>query len=173
MKYFIETKRLLLRPWEIDDAPILFNGWANNEEITKYLTWNPHANIEITKSIINKWIKEYEEKDRINFAIVLKETNILIGSIDVVGYIESNPEIGYMLRKEYWNNGYMSEACLRVIDFLFSLGYRKVYLRAQIENVASNRVIQKCGGKFIECKEMDRSLKNDKVIDNCYVVTIN
>ena len=67
----------------------------------------------------------------------------------------------------------MSEACLRVIDFLFSLGYRKVYLRAQIENVASNRVIQKCGGKFIECKEMDRSLKNDKVIVNCYVVTKN
>ena len=67
----------------------------------------------------------------------------------------------------------MSEACLRVIDFLFSLGYRKVYLRAQIENVASNRVIKKCGGKFIECKEMDRSLKNDKVIVNCYVVTKN
>ena len=45
-----------------------------------------------------------------------------------------------------------------------------MYLRAQIENVASNRVIQKCGGKFIECKEMERPLKNDKVRVNCYVV---
>lgn len=99
MKCFIESKRLLLRPWEIDDAPILFNGWANNEEITKYLTWNPHQNIETTRFIINKWLKEYDEKDRINFAIVLKENNALIGSIDVVGYINNNPEIGYMLKK--------------------------------------------------------------------------
>ena len=99
MKYTIESERLIFRPWEKSDAPTLFKGWANNEEITKYLTWNPHKDIETTNYIIDKRIKEYEEKDRINFAIVLKENNILIGSIDVVGYINNNPEIGYMLKK--------------------------------------------------------------------------
>ena len=171
MKYTIESKRLIFRPWEKSDAPTLFNGWANNEEITKYLTWNPHKDIETTNYIIDKRIKEYEEKDRINFAIVLKENNILIGSIDVVGYINNNPEIGYMLKKEYWNKGYMSEACLRVIKFLFSLGFKKIYIRAQVENIASNRVIQKCGGKFIECKEVERPLKRDKVMINSYEIT--
>ena len=101
MKYIIESKRLLLRPWEENDAFVLFDGWANNEKITKYLTWNPHQNIETTRFIINKRLKEYDEKDRINFAIVLKENNALIGSIDVVGYINNNPEIEYMLKKEY------------------------------------------------------------------------
>ena len=171
MKYTIESKRLLFRPWEENDAFVLFDGWANNEEITKYLTRNPHQNIETTRFIINKRLKEYEEKDRINFAIVLKENNILIGSIDVVGYINNNPEIGYMLKKEYWNKGYMSEACLRVIKFLFSLGFKKIYIRAQVENIASNRVIQKCGGKFIECKEVERPLKHDKVMLNSYEIT--
>lgn len=171
MKYTIESERLIFRPWEKSDAPTLFNGWANNEEITKYLAWNPHKDIETTNYIIDKRIKEYEEKDRINFAIVLKEKNILIGSIDVVGYINNNPEIGYMLKKEYWNKGYMSEAFLRVIKFLFSLGFKKIYIRAQVENIASNRVIQKCGGKFIECKEVERPLKNDKVMVNSYEIT--
>ena len=171
MKYTIESERLIFRHWEKSDAPTLFNGWANNEEITKYLTWNPHTDIETTNYIIDKRIKEYEEKDRINFAIVLKEKNILIGSIDVVGYINNNPEIGYMLKKEYWNKGYMSEACLRVIKFLFSLGFKKIYIRAQVENIASNRVIQKCGGKFIECKEVERLLKHDKVMLNSYEIT--
>ena len=171
MKYTIESERLIFRPWEKSDAPTLFNGWANNEEITKYLTWNPHKDIETINYIIDKRIKEYDEKDRINFAIVLKEKNILIGSIDVVGYINNNPEIGYMLKKEYWNKGYMSEACLRVIKFLFSLGFKKIYICAQVENIASNRVIQKCGGKFIECKEVERPLKNDKVMVNSYEIT--
>ena len=171
MKYTIESERLIFRPWEKSDAPTLFNGWANNEEITKYLTWNPHKDIETTNYIIDKRIKECEEKDRINFAIVLKEKNILIGSIDVVGYINNNPEIGYMLKKEYWNKGYMSEACLRVIKFLFSLGFKKIYICAQVENIASNRVIQKCGGKYIECKEVERPLKNDKVMVNSYEIT--
>ena len=171
MKYTIESERLLLRPWSIDDAPILYEGWANNEEITKYLTWNPHKSIEDSKFIINKWLEEYNEKDRINFAICLKDGNELIGSIDVVGYENNIPEIGYMLKKEYWNKGYMSEAVLRVIDFLYSLGYSKVHIAAQVENIASNKVIQKCGGKFIESKESERKLKHDKVMVNHYIIS--
>ena len=139
---------------------IIFDKNEQKEIVEMYLNYIP----------INQITQKYGVSKQPIYN-VLKENNILIGSIDVVGYINNNPEIGYMLKKEYWNKGYMSEACLRVIKFLFSLGFKKIYIRAQVENIASNRVIQKCGGKFIECKEVERPLKHDKVMLNSYEIT--
>ncbi len=54
----IETPRLLLRPFTLDDASAMFSNWANDPEVTKYMTWNPHQNEEVTKAIIKMWLKE-------------------------------------------------------------------------------------------------------------------
>ena len=51
MKLTLETKRLILRPFTIDDAGEMFCGWASDPEVTKYLTWNTHKSIEETKKI--------------------------------------------------------------------------------------------------------------------------
>lgn len=170
MKISLETKRLLLRPWMEDDYEAMFYGWANDPEVTKYMTWNAHNSIEETKQIINKWIKDYEKPERLNFAIVLKESNELIGGIDIVGYIENTPVIGYNLSKKYWNNGYMTEACKCVIDYLFSSGHKEIRIDAMVENIASNKVIQKCGGVFIKQEKQNRPLKNDTIIVNSYII---
>ena len=64
---------------------------------------------------------------RLNFAIELKSENKLIGGIDVVGYsggVGGTPIIGYNLSRKYWGNGYMTEACLCLVNYLFSKGYR-------------------------------------------------
>ena len=148
MRVRLETERLILRPFELDDAIDVYYGWANDEEVTKYLTWNHHTDIEQTKQILSIWVEQYEKKERINFGIVLKENGELIGGIDVVGYIEGVPVIGYTLSRKYWGYGIMTEACNKVLDFLFSLGYTKVRIDAQVENIASNKVIIKCGGKY-------------------------
>lgn len=153
MKVNLETNRLLLRPFEMDDAEQMFNGWASDEEVTKYLTWNAHRSIDDTKAILNLWIKQYEKPERLNFGIVLKETNKLIGGIDVVGYIKGVPVIGYTLSRKYWECGYMTEACKKLIEYLFSKGYTKIRIDALVENVASNKVILKCGGRFVETYE--------------------
>lgn len=150
MRITLETERLILRPFEIEDAFDMFSGWASDPEVTKYLTWNHHTNIEETKKILSIWVDQYEKKERINFGIVLKEEDKLIGGIDVVGYIEGVPVIGYTLSRKYWGNGLMTEACNKVLDFLFSLGYNKVRIDAEVENIASNKVIMKCGGKYQE-----------------------
>ena len=104
MKLTLETQRLILRPFKIEDAEAMFSGWANDPEVTKYLTWNTHKNLEETKVIINQWIKEYEKPERLNFAIVLKSQDKLIGGIDVVGYLNGVggiPVIGYNLSRSF------------------------------------------------------------------------
>lgn len=164
------TERLILRPWGISDARDMFYGWANDEEVTKYLTWNAHDDIEITKAVVASWVEQYQKPERINFAIELKETGKLIGCIDVVGYIDGVPVIGYVLSRQYWNKGYMSEAAKCVIEFLFSLGHSKILIDADKNNIGSNKVIQKCGGIFLKEEIEERPLKNDKVIVNRYCI---
>ena len=83
MKLTLETKRLLLRPFREEDAEAVFYGWASDPEVTRYLTWNTHENIETTKYVLGEWLKEYEQPERLNFAIELKSTGQLIGGIDV------------------------------------------------------------------------------------------
>lgn len=150
MKIKLETERLILRPFKTSDSLEMFTGWASDDEVTRYLTWNRHDSIETTKKIINMWIEQYEKPERINFAIELKSEGKLIGGIDVVGYLDGIPVIGYVLSRKYWGCGLMTEACKKVIEFLFSLGYKTIRIDALEENIASNKVIQKCGGVFIE-----------------------
>ena len=166
MKLTLETNRLILRPFKIDDAFEMYNNWTSDSEVTKYLTWNYHTDIKQTKEILSIWINQYEKPERINFAIVLKETNELIGGIDVVGYLDGIPVIGYVLSKKYWNNGYMSEACKKVIEYLFELGHKKIRIDAVVENIGSNKVIKKCGGKLFDIVEEYNKTKDTPATSN-------
>ena len=154
----------------------MFFGWASDPEVTKYLTWNTHKDIEETKKILSLWIDEYEKTERLNFAIELKKEDKLIGGIDVVGYlgwVHGTPVIGYNLARNYWGNGYMTEACRCVIEYLFSKGYSEVRIDAMTENIASIKVIQKCGGKLLKTDEDYFPLKDKKVLINRYIVKHN
>ena len=169
----LETERLILRKLTIDDAKAIFGGWANDPEVTKYLTWNPHRNVDETMLLLSYWIKEYDKPDTYRYGICLKSNEELIGTIDVVGYIDGNPEIGYCLSRKCWNNGYMSEALKKMIFYLFSIGFNKIIIEADINNIGSNRVIQKCGFEFThkEYKEHTSRFKSEPVTVNWYQIT--
>ena len=173
MKCTLETQRLLLRPFSVADAEDMYNGWATDPEVTKYVTWNPHADLGETVALLERWVAEYEKPERLNFAIERKEDGRLIGNIDVCGYLDGpggTPVIGYCLARAYWGKGYMTEACRRLIDFLFEKGYKKIRIDALAPNAASNRVIQKCGGRFIGTEEAYLEKKGLKFTANRYVV---
>ncbi len=115
---YLETENLILRKFTIDDANDVFNEYGNDEHVTKYLTWKFHKNINDSKEIINIWVNNYENKDFYQWAIVSKKNNKVIGSISVVKYSKNNqPIVGYCLGKKYWNNGIVTEAFKKVIDF--------------------------------------------------------
>ena len=170
MRLTLETDRLILRPFEMSDADEMFNGWASNPEVTKYLTWDTHKSIDETRYVLEMWIKEYEDPKRLNFAIVLKGEGRLIGGIDVVRYEDGMPVIGYNLSRTFWNNGYMTEACRCLLNYLFTHGYSAVRIDAIFENIGSNRVIRKCGGVFQETVDEYLKFKNRTVKLNRYIV---
>ena len=171
MRLTLETDRLRLRPFRLDDAEAMFSRWASDDEVTKYLTWPTHTDVEQTRALLARWVAEYEQPERLNFAIELKEEgDRLIGGIDVVRYDEGTPVIGYNLSRAYWGRGIMTEACRRVLDYLFSQGFEAVKIDAIVENAGSNRVIQKCGGELVKTETEHLKLKDRDVSVNRYIV---
>lgn len=57
----IETERLILRKFAVSDAQQIFDNWANDSEVTKYLTWQPHETVNFTKKLLTDLVKEYQK----------------------------------------------------------------------------------------------------------------
>lgn len=164
MKNVLNTERLTLRKLQESDLDDIFE-WASDPEVTRYVTWNPHESMEVTKTILNLWLKAYDDPECYRYGIQLNETGKLIGMIDVVGYRNGVPETGYILNRSYWNRGYMSEALAAFKGHLLET-FDELCIRAACDNFASNAVIRKNDFEFIGT-EMTKK-KGEPVMVNKY-----
>jgi len=148
----IETSRLILRQFAIDDAEAAFRNWTSDDKVTEFLQWPSHENIALTQDIIKSWVDGYAKKNYYNWAIVLKENgNEPIGSIGVVGQNErgNTLTVGYCIGAKWWNRGIMSEAFSGVISFLFDeVGANRIASDHDPMNENSGKVMLKCGLSF-------------------------
>ncbi len=97
----LETKRLLLRKIQTNDYIVAYKEWCSDLEQVKYTIHGIHKSEEVTKSIYNKCIDEYNDSKTFRWMIVLKDTNEQIGTIDInntwskFGCVE----LGYIIAK--------------------------------------------------------------------------
>ena len=147
----LETERLILRRFKKDDAQYVFNNWANDAEVTKYLVLPPHKDINDSIHFLNEWLPKYEKNDFYDWAIVLKEINEPIGSI---GAVKQSDEIkmvhiGYCIGKKWWNKGIVSEALQTIIKYFFEeIGVNRIEARHDPTNPSSGKVMAKCGMRY-------------------------
>lgn len=160
----LETERLLLRRIRREDAQRIFDCWASDPEVTRYLTWQPHASVAVTEAVMKRWLADYDKPDTYRYGIELRESGELIGMIDVVGYHHGNPVIGYCSGRAYWGNGYMTEALKALCAALFEAGYSMIRIEAVRENIGSNRVIQKAGFRFANSREQPMSESKPEIM---------
>lgn len=141
----IESERLLLRKPRLEDARAIFESWAQDQDVTRYLTWRPHERIEQTQEFIRGCLRAWEGETRFPYMITLKETGEVIGMIDP--RIEGpKMGIGYGAARAHWGKGYVTEATRAIIDWAFQQpSMYRVYATTDIENVASRRVLEKLG----------------------------
>ena len=148
----IETERLILRPFLRSDLNDVYE-YASVPGVGEMAGWKHHETPEETAEIVDSFIKDDK-----TFAIVLKESNKVIGSLGVEKYgLEnvlseffdySGREIGYVLSRDYWGNGFVTEAVKAVIDHLFNvLGLDFLICGYYDFNTRSKRVQEKCGFK--------------------------
>ena len=79
------SERLVLRRFVIEDAEAMFENWASDPEVTKYLTWPAHTSTDTSRAVLEDWISFYPRENYYQWAIVLKENGSEpIGSISAV-----------------------------------------------------------------------------------------
>ncbi|MBR3864148.1 MAG: GNAT family N-acetyltransferase [Clostridia bacterium] len=148
----IITERLFLRAFKQGDINDFFE-YASVKGVGEMAGWQHHENIQKSNEILNSFIKEDK-----TFAICLKESGKVIGSLGVEKYGMEDKlteffsykgrEIGYVLSKEYWGKGLMTEAVKAVIDYLFNEQNLDFLTCGYYDfNTRSKRVQEKCGFK--------------------------
>ena len=160
----LQTERLRLRFLRREDAQRIFDCWASDPEVVKYLTWPVHESAAVTAQVMDFWLKDYARPDCYRYGIELRETGELIGMIDVVGFREGRPVIGYCSGRAYWGNGYMTEALRALTAELFAAGYPCLEIEAMTENIGSNRVIEKAGFRFIGTQTGPQSAVKPQIV---------
>ncbi len=141
----IQLDRLLLRPPTLEDLEPMFEGWATDPEVTRYLIWSPHRSRGETRRFLRSAIDRWSTGPEYCWMICLPASGHPIGSISLRddGY---KAAIGFALARHYWSSGYVSEAALAMIILTLSSGrIFRISGVCDVDNVASARVMQKIG----------------------------
>ena len=165
MNLKIQTDRLILRPFKLNDASSL-NNITNQPYILKWMPdWN--MSIESTKKLIQYYISKYplsnKENARIMLAIELDGKLIGMVGIGNKEEVDNEIEIAYFISEDYSGNGYISEAVKALSKWSFE-SFKLDYLIAIVEtdNYPSQRVIEKCGFQKIDTRMILNSGDNEE-----------
>lgn len=148
MQEKLETDRLILRPFTLDDATRV-QELAGNKDVAKTTLGIPHPySLEAAKS----WIKNHPRMIRNGtypFAIVLKTESVIVGTMTIrVNEAHKKGELAYWVGKEYWGNGYATEAAKEIVRHSFEdLNLNRVWAMAMSKNPASIKVMERVGMK--------------------------
>lgn len=166
----IETERLILRDWQIEDLDDLYE-YAKNPNVGPMSGWEPHSSKEMSLNIL----KHYIEKDE-RWAIELKDNRKVIGSIKLCADENRGKYkakyISFVLSFDYWGKGYATEAVKRVVAYVFE--EMDIDLLSAFHfphNNRSKRVIEKCGFQYEITIKQGKKIYDGQVFDTvCYSI---
>ncbi len=145
----IETPRLLLRKPLLEDASGVFESYAADPEVTRFLTWRPHSSMADALSAMLSRLSCWENGSEFSWILTRRDD-----AATILGMVSAIPDerhrwrwsLGYVLARPQWGRGYMTEGVRAVITTLFAEpGVQRVSAAVDVENFASSRVLEKAG----------------------------
>jgi RimJ/RimL family protein N-acetyltransferase len=170
----LTTNRLILRAFTVADS-LIVSDLAGNKLIADVTANIPHP---YSESLAKEWIQshsvKWKNKELASFAITLKETRQVIGAISLMNLNNNEGELGYWVGVDYWNNGYCTEACRRMIDFGFNaLKLRWIHAHHLSRNPASGKVLLNSGLSHIGSSESVCGYRKEKEAIDLYEIFNN
>lgn len=167
----LETERLILRPWCMEDAEDLY-AYASTAKVGPMAGWKPHESLDESRKILKMFMEEND-----TWALELKETHKVIGSVGLHDSrragLSYDREIGYVLSEDYWGHGLIVEAVKAAMDYAFiELQMETLMVAHFCFNNQSKRVIEKLG--FAHVAHLPAAFKRyDGVVldDEIYMMT--
>lgn len=163
----LETKRLIIRPIKIDDKNEVFE-YRSDRETNKYQGWIP-TTLSDVENFIGKISKQINEPETwVQFIIVEKETQKIIGDLGIhfFGNENKQAEIGCTLNKKFQNKGYATESVKRIVDYLFKdLNKHRIITSIDPDNENSIRLVERIGFRK-EAHFVESLFINEKWVDD-------
>lgn len=157
----LSTNRLTLREFGIEDAEDVYE-WTGSWEVTEFLWWYPNRDLETTKAILRKWIR-----NKRNYSWAIVREGEVIGEVQVIKDLEDKGfEFGITSKRSSWGKGYMKEASFKAIEYLFSSGeYDYGYAESDARNLRSHHLLGALGFRKTEEKKGVAIAKKNTTID--------
>jgi RimJ/RimL family protein N-acetyltransferase len=145
----LQTERLILKPLvaTFDFANHLFNVISKNLEFFKYMPWLDIKCAEQEFDFLRSAEKGWKNKTKATHGMYLRDGGDFVGVCTMFGidWGEEVGEIGYWLDPKYAKHGFMSEAVAAVAKEFFDMGFERIIIKANPENIASCKTAEKCG----------------------------
>lgn len=140
------TERLILRKFTEEDREALYEI-LKDEEVNRFLPWFPASSLTAAETFLKEhYLDSYKKESGYQYAICLKGENRPVGYIGVS--MEESHDLGYGLRKEYWNQGIVTEAGRAVIEQARKDGIPYLTATHDVKNPASGAVMEKLGMSY-------------------------
>lgn len=163
----IKTNRLILRKFTKNDVQALFEIFSD-EIVNTYLPWFVLKTLDEAKILFKeKYVEAYKHSNTYKYAICLKSNNIPIG------YVNVSHELGYGLKKEYWNQGIVTAACKAVVTILKKSDIPYITATHDINNPRSGRIMQNIGMTYCYSFQEQCQPKNKLVIFKMYQLNLD
>lgn len=160
MQDLIETERLILRKFNLNDLNALFT-LLSDEKVNTFLPWFTLKTLDEVKAFYKERIESEYKRGGYYFAICLKENNVPIGYINMSN--NDAHDVGYAIKKEYWHQGITKEALRAFIDFLKEAGINFITATHDMNNPNSGKVMESVGMKYCYSYK-ERWLPKDKIV---------
>ena len=146
-QHFLETERLILRPFEMNDAQHIFEI-RSNEYVMKFMDSSFHGSINDSEKFVNDNLKNQREGKGYFWAIINKSTQEFMGDFSIwcIDSVNHRGQIGYSLKKQHWQQGYMTETMNEVLLYGFrELGLHSFEANINPLNDGSRKCLEKIG----------------------------
>jgi len=135
----------MLRRPRLSDADEIFDSYAADPEVTRYVTWRPYNDRSEVAQFLHSRLARWDSGEEFSWAITRPQEDRVIGMI-ACRVREHAADIGYVMSRNYWNRGYTTEAANAVVDWASNLEFvYRVWAVCDVENKASSRVLEKIG----------------------------
>jgi len=141
----IETPRLLLRRPVAADASSMFEVYASDSDVTKFVGWPRHRSVADTQAFLELCDAEWSRWPAGPYLIESRADGRLLGSTGLAFETADRAATGYVLAKEAWGQGFASEAVHAMVDLAARLGVVRLHALCHPAHRASWRVLEKCG----------------------------
>jgi RimJ/RimL family protein N-acetyltransferase len=141
----LQTERLVLRAVRESDAEAIFEEYAGDPAVTRFLLWRPQPSADGVRDFLRGALERMAAGREIHWVITQRPSDRPIGAVGVT-FDDFRAELGYVLGRAYWRQGIMSEAVSAVVSWALAIdGIHRVWAACDVENLGSAGVLENAG----------------------------